>query len=101
MRQNLEQRNGLYVPGLQEHRNVSAQQTRFTENGWQFAKSCSMMTFYQHVVSTYQKRYINRVEMLDEVEEWFMLMEHYVLTASVLYIAGQEQSSMATVIPTS
>lgn len=42
-----------------------------------------MMQAHNHMVSDTEKIRINRLEMLDEVEEWALLMSHYCLTVAV------------------
>jgi hypothetical protein len=42
-----------------------------------------MMQAHDHIVPASEKARINRLEMLDEVEEWVLLMSHYCLTVGV------------------
>jgi hypothetical protein len=39
-----------------------------------------MLTAYSSVLSPSQRGHASSLEMLDEVEEWEMIMSHYVLT---------------------
>lgn len=42
-----------------------------------------MLQAYDTMVSAAEKGRISRLEMLDEVEEWSLLMAHYSLSVSV------------------
>ena len=39
-----------------------------------------MLDFYNKIISSDERKRINSIEFLDEVEEWNLLMNHYCLT---------------------
>jgi len=45
--------------------------------GFSMAVGCSMAQAYKTILSPEQRRHASSVEMLDELEEWTLLMNHY------------------------
>jgi tRNA wybutosine-synthesizing protein 4 len=71
---------GFHIPGIVDYPTLAAQSQRFTGNGWDTAESCTMKQFYLRAISDEEKARLKALEMLDEIEEWNMLMDHYSLT---------------------
>jgi len=71
---------GFEIPGLKDFPTLEAQKERFLHTGWSDAHSCSMRFYYDKLLSQENKERISKLEIMDEVEEWNMLMEHYSLT---------------------
>lgn len=71
---------GFEIPGLTDFPTLEAQKDRFLLTGWGDAHSCNMRFYYDKLLSIECKERISKLEMMDEVEEWNMLMEHYSLT---------------------
>lgn len=85
MRSNLESM-GFNVPGLLEYPDLHAQQQRFLNAGWPESTAMNMQDYYTNCISAEQKAQLQRIEMLDEVEEFNILMAHYSLT--IAYRSG-------------
>ncbi len=73
---------GYHIPGFLDFPNLESHESRFKSNGWRNAISISMISAYERVISTDEKRAINKIEMLDEIEEWSMIMNHYCITVA-------------------
>lgn len=79
---NLQRRNGLSVPSLLDYPTLESQEKRFVDLGWETVKTNTMLSYYNNFVSLSEKKRIAAIEMLDEVEEWKLLMDHYTLTTA-------------------
>jgi [phosphatase 2A protein]-leucine-carboxy methyltransferase len=79
---NLTRRNGLSVPSLLDYPTLDSQEKRFVDLGWESVKVYTMLAYYDRFVSVEEKKRIAAIEMLDEVEEWKLLMGHYSLTVA-------------------
>lgn len=71
---------GFQIPGLTDFPTLEDQKNRFLLSGWADARSCSMRFYYDKLLPVECKQRIFKIEMMDEVEEWNMLMDHYSLT---------------------
>ena len=63
---------GLY-PGLEEMCG------RFRARGWETVVAKDMDVLYQRMLDREEKARTERLELLDEFEEWHLLMQHYCL----------------------
>ena len=79
------QNSGFFIPGIQDFPNLNEQKNRFLLTGWNNSKSCTMRYYYDHILTNENHNNIIKLEILDEVEEWNILMEHYSLTIAVKY----------------
>lgn len=69
---------------LETTRTLSDQLTKLTQCGFDTAVGCHMMDAYDHgVISMEDRRRAARCEMLDELEEFVLLMKHYCLVVGV------------------
>ena len=75
--------SGYRVPGFLDFPSLPSQTDRFTANGYLLAKACDMLTAFQEFVTAEELLRVNKIERLDEVEEWNMLMQHYCITVAV------------------
>lgn len=74
-------RAGFLLPGFESCPNPEAQCQRFLSHStWTEAHSQDMLFIYRNILDEEDKERINHLEIMDEVEEWNMLMEHYTLT---------------------
>lgn len=71
---------GFEIPGLKDFPTLEDQKDRFLLTGWSDSHSCNMRFYYDKLLPQESKERISKLEILDEVEEWNMLMEHYSLT---------------------
>lgn len=56
---------------------------RLRQCGWARAECCDMNTVYRGVLDPHSRRAAERLELLDEVEEWHLMLAHYVLALGV------------------
>lgn len=71
---------GFEIPGIKDFPTLEDQKNRFLLTGWKAARSRTMRFYYDKILDTELRDRLFKLEMLDEVEEWNMLMEHYSLT---------------------
>lgn len=84
---------GHKVPGLLDYPSLDAQCGRYTTAGYELTKSCTMLQAYDGMISAADKGRLNTIEMLDEWEEWSLIMSHYSLS-----VAGKDSGSYIDVI---
>lgn len=70
---------GSPLLGIDAYPDEASQRRRFREAGWECADAVSMLTAFDRMLSGRERVGLNRVEMLDEVEEWNLIMSHYVV----------------------
>lgn len=63
-------------------RSLSSQINKLTECGFQFVRGCDFYDAYESVLTNKDRRKANSIEMLDEIEEWILIMKHYCLIAA-------------------
>ena len=69
---------------LEMRQTLSDQLTKLTQSGFDIATGCDMMAAYDYgVISLDDRRRASRCEMLDELEEFVLLMKHYCLLVGV------------------
>jgi len=78
MVKNIEQR-GCSLASLSAYPTLKAQKERFIQYGYPKVDIMSMYSFYEDVLDSEEKQRIERLELLDELEEWRLLMQHYFL----------------------
>ena len=83
MLQNL-RRRGCPLLGLSAVPTVQAQQERCLSCGWSRAEAMEMLAFFDQVVGPDERARVCRIGLLDELEEWRMLLSHYCVALAVL-----------------
>lgn len=74
-------RAGYLLPGFEACPTPDAQCRRFLSHiSWTEAHSQDMLFIYQNILDEAEKDRISHLEIMDEVEEWNILMGHYTLT---------------------
>jgi hypothetical protein len=58
-----------------------------------------MLSVFTNLIPITEKNRINRIEMLDEVEEWEMLMSHYCISLGIKGGSQVLRGAMAELIP--
>jgi len=59
------------------NRTLSSQMEKIKTAGFDIVIGCDMMNAYETIVTKEQRQCANRCEMLDEIEEWMLIMRHY------------------------
>jgi hypothetical protein len=73
----------FHIPGFLEYPSLDAQIRRFkTVSGWDYASACTMNEAHDIILSDIDREKANKLERLDEIEEWVMLMNHYCISVS-------------------
>ena len=62
---------------LVQCRTLEQQLSKLAQCGFDTVTGCDMMTAYDTVVDASNRMKANRCEMLDEIEEWMLIMRHY------------------------
>lgn len=79
MVRNLQSR-GCALLGLEAHPDLASQEARFRRNGFPFVKAIDMKQVYYDVLAKQDRARVERLEIFDEFEEFFLIMQHYALT---------------------
>ena len=73
---------GYNVPGFVDFPTLKDHEERFLANGWRHSIAVNMLTVYNRLLSGEHRAEADKIERLDEVEEWSLLMSHYCLTTA-------------------
>ncbi|CCG82944.1 Leucine carboxyl methyltransferase [Taphrina deformans PYCC 5710] len=68
---------GLQLKTLERYDTLAKQRSRLLDAGFSHAQSCTMNDVYENWIPASERERLAALEMLDEVEEWIMLAEHY------------------------
>ena len=83
MKKNIASR-GCPLRSIDDYPDISDQCSRFLAHGFQQCRACDMDDAYESLTTGDDKLRISRLEMLDEFEEWHMLMRHYILLCATV-----------------
>jgi len=72
---NLADRN-IRIPGFEQVPNCEAQTNRLLKSDFQVAKVVDMLDYYRHYVNKQELHRIEKLEFLDELEEFNLLQKH-------------------------
>jgi [phosphatase 2A protein]-leucine-carboxy methyltransferase len=77
-------RAGVTNPNMSllKTRSLACQMKKLREGGFQYVRGCDFYDAYESVLKNEDRRKANSVEMLDEIEEWILIMKHYCLIAA-------------------
>ncbi len=89
---NLKQR-GCPLLGLRALPDTAAHEARCMRLGWSRACAISMLDYHDRVISHAERARISKIAMLDELEEWRMLLDHYCIVFAV------HESLLQAVVP--
>lgn len=83
MEQNL-RKAGISDPSLSifKTKTLQHQIDKLIQCGFSKATGCDMMAAYETVLTPDERKRANRCEMLDEIEEWVLIMRHYCLVVA-------------------
>ncbi|KAK8105430.1 S-adenosyl-L-methionine-dependent methyltransferase [Apiospora kogelbergensis] len=69
----------IHMPTLELYREPADQETRLKEAGFQTSKAMTVEAIWKKWISPDEKERVHELEGLDEVEEWNLLADHYVV----------------------
>jgi len=67
------------MPTLESYKLPQHQTQRLRDAGFEHANTLTVERIWENWVSTEEKERVDRLEGLDEVEEWKLLADHYVV----------------------
>lgn len=76
-------RRGCPLLGLVGCPDLEAQVARCERSGWRRAEAESVLKLYEGVLSIGERKRLERLEMLDEVEEWRLMLGHYCVLLAI------------------
>ncbi|KAL7751785.1 carboxy methyl transferase for protein phosphatase 2A [Sorochytrium milnesiophthora] len=74
---------GVELPGIHAYPALEDQRRRLAEAGFGSAQAITINTFWDRHISGDEKKRLNKLEFLDEVEEWHLFGDHYCLALGI------------------
>lgn len=66
-----------------EYPTVESQKKRFIDLGYERCSALDMNAIYSRIVDQQERSRIERLEIFDEFEEWYMIMDHYCIVVAI------------------
>ena len=76
-------RRGCPLLGLSSVPDVRAQEARCLESGWGRCQAVEMLRYFERIVGEAERARVCKLGLLDELEEWRLLMAHYCIVLAV------------------
>ncbi|CDF40407.1 unnamed protein product [Chondrus crispus] len=92
---------GSPLLGISKYPTLAAQKSRFVREGWPCVEALTMLQGFQRKFSTEEALNLNRIEHLDEIEEWDMLMEHYGIVIAIRWSGEDDITILEDVLKAS
>ncbi|KAJ9058947.1 carboxy methyl transferase for protein phosphatase 2A [Entomophthora muscae] len=71
------QMRGIKLKGLEKYPNLQSQKERYLRQGWSLAENKTIWEIEKKGIPPSEISRINKIEQLDEIEEWMLLSSHY------------------------
>ncbi|KAJ5167136.1 uncharacterized protein N7482_005917 [Penicillium canariense] len=72
---------GIQLQTLNKYASLEAQRARFLEHGFKTGQAAADIDFiWEHWIDEEEKDRVASLEMLDEMEEWRLLAQHYCIS---------------------
>ncbi len=75
-------KRGSPLLGITDYPDEKTQRGRFRKHGWDHVHAVNMRVAFDAMFTFADKMKLNRHQVLDELEEWNMIMEHYVIVCA-------------------
>ena len=79
---------GCALPGFEGCPDLLAQRERLASSGFESVTAWDMDRVYHHFLEPEERRRVERLEFLDELEEWSLINRHYCCATAIVDKAG-------------
>jgi len=83
-------RRGCPLLSIHDYPTLESQRQRYLQRGWQKASAADMNQVYNKYLDSKDVERIQRLEFMDEFEEWHLIQGHYFVLAATRAAAGGE-----------
>ena len=84
MKENLQERNCILF-GIDDTPDVESHIKRFKTTGFSQSEVFCMLDLYNKIINKEEKNLIEKIEMMDEFEEWNLIQSHYCFGVGVKF----------------
>jgi len=77
-------RRGCELKGISAHPDLPSQEKRFKSRGWTDVHAVDMKNVYYEILSKKDRARAEKLEIFDEFEEFFLIMQHYSFTLAMM-----------------
>lgn len=82
-------KRGCPLMSIHEYPTMASQRERYLQRGWDQAVAADMKEVYDHLLDAKDVERIQRLELLDEFEEWNLIQAHYFLLTATKGVRGE------------